>query len=527
MSSFADLMKNNSINNIKNNEIVEGKIIGKVEIKGQSYHLVDAGLKSEGIVSTSEVIDRDLNEKMKFFLIGEKENYYLLSYEKAKKEIHLREIKQFYKKKEQVEVKIVSQSNEGYKVLIFDEIPGILLSQETFEIGSKQKAFINRIFNNGSVHLSMVKGKNNTDLQEGSIVQGTVISFNDYFVFVALKDNDTEAIIHFNDLSWEKINFPSDVISQGQTLQLKVLKIQNKCIYLSLKQTKPNPWQKVKEKFIVNNVYEGKIKEINDYELIVDLEDGLTGSIHVSEISWSFKKGSSLVEEFKIGEKIKFYVIEIDAIKRRIRLSIKQLLPNPFFKFAEDHKEGDIIEGVVLNDHVTFGSFVFIGLSGGVDGMLHKSELDWDPEEGLAKFTDLEKGKKIKVKIVSIDKEKMRVSVSVKRLVSDIFEEAIKKTQIGKNYECEVVAIFPDGLKVKFEDNFDGFIRRSDLSNERSVRINNFSIGSKIKAKLISVHNQKRVFLLSIKAQQIDENKNVIKSNNNTISTSSFGEAIK
>jgi len=212
------------------------------------------------------------------------------------------------------------------------------------------------------------------------------------------------AYLYNTIFSTSKINFPNDVISQGQVLKLKVLKVQNNCIYLGLKQVLQNPWQKIKEKFKdLTKVYEGLIKAINDYELVIDLEDGLTGSIHVSETSWGFKKGSSLADDFRIGQSVKFNIIEIDTNRKKIKLSMKQLLPNPFFEFTQKHKVNDEVEGTILNDHVTFGSFVFVELQNGVDGMLHKSEIDWNPEQGLSKFTDLEKGQKLKVKIINID----------------------------------------------------------------------------------------------------------------------------
>lgn len=526
--NFAELMKKRAQKKT-NEKLITGKIDEKITIKGVQYYLIDAGLKYQGIVPVSEVEKADLKSELTFIVAGDKEHYILLSYEKAQKEIKLKSLKQFIENKEQVNAKIVAKVNNGYKVLLLDEMSALLQSQDDIEIGTEMKVYVTRIFANGNIIVSLTPSKF-VKIKEGDIVSGTVGNFNDYFVFVQIDDSDLEGIIHFQDLSWEKINFPGEIINQGQRLQLKVLKIQNNCVYLGLKQTQDNPWNKVKDQFNdLNKIYSCEIKRINDYELIVALADEITGSIHISEISWGYKKRSTLTDDFQVGQHVNCKIIEIDQQRRKIKLSIKQLLPNPFFEFAEKHKEGEVIEGTILHDYTAYGSFLFVELVPGVDGMLHQSEIDWNPQEGIDKFMALNKNQKVKVQIIGIDTAKMRVSVSIKRLNPDFFEIASQKAQLGKVYDVEIKGISYEGMDVKILDfpECAAFIKKNEISNDRNERLKNFSVGDKLQAKLIAVHNLKRAFLLSVKARQSDENKEAIKDNKNTSATSSFGDFFK
>lgn len=529
MSSFADLIKQQSQEKKNSSEtLVTGKVIGETTIKNQKFFVVDASLKYEGIVPFDDIKHLDHTTPISFMICGEREGYFLLSYEKARREINIKKLRKLYEEKEPVEVKIVAKANDGYKVLIFGETSGILQTQDTKEIGDEFPAFIAKIFNNGNINLAMTPSKV-SKVKEGTFVTGTVLNFNDYFVFVEVHDSELEGILHVQDLSWEKVNFPGELVSQGQQLRLKVLKVQNKCMYLGLKQTQENPWAKARDLVKIGETYAGEIKAINDYELIVELDNHIQGNVHISESSWGFKKGSSLVEDFKIGEKIKAKVIDIDVYKHRIKLSLKQLLPNPFFLFAENHKIGDIVEGTVLHDHTSYGSFVFVELISGVDGMLHQSEMAWNSEEGMAKFTSLDKGQKIQVKITNIDMEKLRISVSVKKLNPDFFETASKDAQIGKIYDVQIIETTGEGAIVAIDElpGCVGFIKKNELSSDKNVRFHFFSVGNKLQAKLTGVHNLRRSFLFSVKAQQVDANRDAIKQNQNTIAFASFGSFVE
>jgi small subunit ribosomal protein S1 len=530
MSSFADLMKQQKgqIKKNHNGSLVDGKVTGSINLKGIQYFVVDAGLKYEGIVAASEIAHFDHSKEIQFMIIGEKEHHILLSYDKARRELNLKHIRKFYDNKDSVNIKIVAQTNDGYKVVIFNETPGVLLTKEAFEVGTEIKAYVVRIFSNGNINLAL-EPSNTVKMKEGDIVNGHIISFNDYFVFVEVENTDMEGIVHFQDLSWEKINFPGEIIQQGQHLKLKILKIQNnRCMYLGLKQMQHNPWNDLKGKLEIGQICEGTVKNINDYELIINLGHGLTGAVHVSEASWGFKKGSSLAEDFAIDQHIKCKVIDIDSNKRKIKLSIKQLLPNPFFEFCKIYQAGDTVEGTILHDSTAYGSFIFVELIPGVDGMLHQSEMDWHLDDGIAKFNGLDKGEKIKVQITNIDQEKMRVSVSVKRLNPDFFELNSKSAQIGKIYDVEVISVGSDGLDVKIKDFplCNAFIKKNELSYDKNIRIGSFSVGGHLKAKLTAIHNLKRSFLLSVKAMQQDENRDAIKKNQNSFASSSFGSFI-
>lgn len=529
MSNFADIMnqkKNQSIASFKIGALLKGKVIGTLKIQGIEYYSVDCGLKYEGLVKKQELSHLDISQLINFYVLSEKNNYVYLSYNQAIKEEFNKEIKKYYKEGTPVMSKIISKEDKGYKVLIKDKISGFLNTDKELELGTEEKLFISKIFSNGSLGLSFSKSNSNLTFEKGDVINGRVISFNDYFVFIDIENSDAEGIIHFQDLSWNKINFPSEIVSQEENLKLKVLDIQNNCVYLGLKQTQEDPWNQVRKDIKINENYESTIQSINDYELIVKFQNDIMGAVHISQISWGFKKGSTLDKDFKVGEKIQTKLLSIDSKNKKILLSIKALLPNPFSSFMAKYKIGDIVEGTILHDAVTYGTFLFVEIINGVDGILHQSEMDWDMEKSIAKFNNLEKKQKIKVKIIKINEEKKNVSVSVKQMVPDVFDEIQSKVEVGKSYNVEIMATSRDGLTVSMTDypKILGFVKRNDISNDRQVRIQSFIIGSKIKVKLIKIIDYKRLLCFSIKAHQNDVNKNAIKQNQNSEATSSFGD---
>ena len=529
MNSFEDLMKKN-VNSVRANStgaLVEGKILKEINIKGQDYFLIDAGQKYEGIATANDVKNLDLTQNHSFLVVGEKEGYFLLSHEKAKKDLALSKLKKAQENREEVSVKIISKVNDGYKVLVYDELSALLKTPQIFELDVVVSAHIIKIYNHGNIVMSDTPNTKQGRFSEGVVINGTVLSFNDYLVFVDVENSDIEGVVHFQDLSWNKVNFPGEVISQGQQLQFKVLKAQNKVLYLGLKQMEENPWNFVKEKFSnLTKIYNGKIKNITESELVIDMGEGVIGTVHIAESSWGFKRGTSLSNDFTIGQSIDYKILEVDNQRKRLKLTIKQLTGNPFFQYIEKYNAGDEVEGTILHDSSTYGSFIFVELIPGVDGMLHQSEIDWNFEDGVNKFNNLERGQKVSVKIINIDKEKMRISISIKRLKKDYFDEISSQLVMGNVYSVEIKSINSEGLNVSLVDfpECTGFIKKHEISNNKNVRIFNFSAGNIEKAKLISINNFKRFVNLSIKALQSDENKNAIKNNKNKITGTSFGD---
>ena len=357
-----------------------------------------------------------------------------------------------------------------------------------------------------------------SDLKEGSVLDGVVKNITDYGAFIDL--GGVDGLLHVTDISWKRINHPAEVLSVGQTVKVKVIKFNedNQRISLGMKQLEEDPWQSVANKYQVGDVYTGKVTNITDYGAFVELEDGIEGLVHVSEMSWTRKN----VHPGKIvstSQEVEVKVLEVDPEKRRISLGIKQCTPNPWAAYIEEHPVGSVIEGKIKNI-TEFG--LFIGLSDEIDGMIHLSDISWD-KAGEEAVKDYTKGQEIQAKIIDVDVDKERISL---QLTEEAVSGALEGLKKGDIVKATVVSVDDKGVNVEV-NGISSSIKKADLSKEKSEQNpENFKEGDVIEAKVTSVDKKSGKLGLSIKALEIEEEKKVLEEYSNTTSGSSLGDAL-
>ena len=314
------------------------------------------------------------------------------------------------------------------------------------------------------------------DLKEGSILEGVVKNITDYGAFIDL--GGVDGLLHVTDISWRRINHPAEVLSVGQTVKVQVIKFNedNQRISLGMKQLESDPWAKVEGKYEVGQIYHGKVTNITDYGAFVELEDGIEGLVHVSEMSWTRKN----VHPGKIvstSQEVDVKVLEVDAEKRRISLGIKQCTPNPWAAYIEEHPLGSVIEGKIKNI-TEFG--LFIGLSDEIDGMIHLSDISWSKsgEEAVKEYT---KGQEIQAKIIDVDVEKERISLGIKQLTEDSVSAALDNIKKGDVVEAVVKAIEDKAVVVEV-NGLTASIKKADLGRDKAATFDEF-----VREKVVSL----------------------------------------
>ncbi len=530
--SFADIFKSQATG--KKHQIgslINCKIIGRVKISVKDYFVVDAKLKMEGLLAAQEVEEQNLKigDTVKLVVMGENTNGIIMSYKKAQRDILDKKIQDLFEQRIAIETTIVAEKDNIYKVLIFNNVPALMVKeddgQKILKVGDNIKTYIKKIFPGGNIYVSVDapnKTKSHFSFKVGDIVDCIVKGMNDFFVFVEMPKNDVEGVIHFNDLSWRKVTYPVDLVQEGEKLKAKVIKIEANFVILGVKQAMIDNWSNLVKKYEVNQSYEGIISEIKDSGIVVELEDGLDGFVYLFDVFWNIRGRIDLSEKFQIGDQVKAMITAIDHKRRRIQLSLKALIPNPFADFINNYTVGKIIEGTVLNDASTYGTFVFIEIVPGIDGLLHCSEMNWNSDESQTEFNFLKEKQKIKVIISDINQESGKVAVSVKKMFKDNFTDKSKNLIVGNVYDCEVIKGSYDGLFVKLVDsNLNAFIRKNEVSKDRSFRSQSL-IGSMIQAKLTSINHSKRDILLSRKAFISEQDKSSIQEHSSGKSSSSI-----
>ena len=359
------------------------------------------------------------------------------------------------------------------------------------------------------------------DLKEGSILEGVVKNITDYGAFIDL--GGVDGLLHVTDISWRRINHPAEVLSVGQTVKVQVIKFNedNQRISLGMKQLEDDPWAKVEGKYEVGQVYTGKVTNITDYGAFVELEDGIEGLVHVSEMSWTRKN----VHPGKIvstSQEVEVKVLEVDAEKRRISLGIKQCTPNPWAAYIEEHPLGSVIEGKIKNI-TEFG--LFVGLSDEIDGMIHLSDISWD-KAGEEAVKDYSKGQDIQAKIIDVDVEKERISLGIKQLTEDTVTAALDSVKKGDVVKAKVTAVDDKAITVDY-NGLTATIKKADLSKEKAQQTTeNFHEGDIIEAKATLVDRKNSKLHLSIKALEIDEEKKALEEYSSSTGNSALGDAL-
>ena len=358
------------------------------------------------------------------------------------------------------------------------------------------------------------------NLAEGQAVDGVVKNITEYGAFVDL--GGVDGLLHVTDMAWRRVNHPSEILSIGETVKVQVIKINKEThrISLGMKQLQDDPWDSVAGKFPLESVHTGRVTNITDYGAFVELEPGVEGLVHVSEMSWT-KKNVHPGKIVSTSQEVEVMVLEIDESKRRVSLGLKQTMRNPWEVFAETHPEGTEVEGEVKNI-TEFG--LFVGLPGEIDGMVHLSDLTWEGR-GEDVIGDYRKGDMVHAKVIEVDVEKERISLSIKAM-DDSFSGAVEGVKRGSIITVEVTSIEDGGIEVEYE-GAKSFIRRSDLSRDRAdQRPDRFGVGDKVDVRVTNVDQKTRRLGLSIKAREIAEEKEAVEQYGSSDSGASLGDIL-
>ncbi|MCF6305389.1 MAG: 30S ribosomal protein S1 [Rhodobacteraceae bacterium] len=358
-------------------------------------------------------------------------------------------------------------------------------------------------------------------LEEGQVVEGIVKNITDYGAFVDL--GGVDGLLHVTDMAWRRVNHPSEILEIGGTVNVQVVKINRETMRISLgmKQLQDDPWGDVEARYPLESSHTGRVTNITDYGAFVELEPGVEGLVHVSEMSWT-KKNIHPGKIVSTSQEVEVMVLEIDTVKRRVSLGLKQTQGNPWENFAANNPVGTEVEGEVKNI-TEFG--LFIGLDGDIDGMIHLSGLDWD-RSGEEAIQDYQKGDIVKAVVTDVDAEKERISLSVKELGSDPFADAVGGIKRGAIVTVNVTSIEDGGIEVEHE-GMKSFIRRSDLSRDRAEqRPERFNVGDKVDARVTNIDKASRRLGLSIKAREIAEEKEAIEQYGSSDSGASLGDIL-
>ncbi len=359
------------------------------------------------------------------------------------------------------------------------------------------------------------------NLTEGMDVEGVVKNITEYGAFVDL--GGVDGLLHVTDMAWRRVNHPSEILTIGETVKVQVIKINKDThrISLGMKQLQEDPWDIVAAKYPLESVHKGIVTNITDYGAFVELEAGVEGLVHVSEMSWT-KKNVHPGKIVSTSQEVDVMVLEIDGAKRRVSLGLKQTQRNPWEVFAETHPEGTEVEGEVKNI-TEFG--LFIGLEGEIDGMVHLSDISWD-ERGEEAIQSYRKGDMVKAVVSEVDIEKERISLSIKALGGDKFAEATGSVKRGSVITVSVTAVEDGGIEVEYE-GMKSFIRRSDLSRDRAEqRPERFNAGDKVDVRVTNVDSKTRKLGLSIKAREIAEEKEAVEQYGSSDSGASLGDIL-
>jgi small subunit ribosomal protein S1 len=360
-------------------------------------------------------------------------------------------------------------------------------------------------------------------LAEGQVIEGVVKNITDYGAFIDLGGID--GLLHVTDMAWRRVNHPSEIVNVGDTVKVQIVRInpETQRISLGMKQLQADPWAGIEGKYPVGARFKGTVTNIADYGAFVELEPGVEGLIHVSEMSWT-KKNIHPGKIVSTSQQVEVQILEVDAQKRRISLGLKQTQDNPWDTFLAAHPKGSVVEGPIRNI-TEFG--LFVGLDGGVDGMVHLSDLDWN-KSGDEAIKDYKKNDTVKAVVLDVDPQKERISLGIKQVGGDPLE-SIGKLKKGSQVTCEVLAVQDSGLEVKIADtDITTFIKRSDLSRDRSEqRPERFNVGDKVDAAVISLDKSSRRITVSIKALEIAEEKQAVAQYGSSDSGASLGDIFK
>ncbi len=529
---------------------LEGKVLrGTIVAIDGDTAVVDVGLKSEGRVALKEFAEAGQMPELK---AGDEVEVYLermenkngeamLSREKAKREEAWTQLAKAFANNERVTGTIFGRVKGGFTVDLSGAVaflPGsqvdirpvrdvspLMGTPQPFQILKMDRSRGNIVVSRRAV-LEETRAEQRSELvanlKEGQVLTGVVKNITDYGAFVDL--GGVDGLLHVTDISWKRINHPTEVLSIGQQVQVQVIRFnpETQRISLGMKQLEADPWDAVEANYPLESVHTGRVTNITDYGAFVELEAGIEGLVHVSEMSWT-KKNVHPGKIVSTSQEVEVMILDVDEQKRRISLGLKQCGNNPWEAFLETYPAGSELEGEIKNI-TEFG--LFVGLPGEIDGMVHLSDLDWNlsGEEAVKQYN---KGDNVKVKVLDVDVEKERVSLGIKQLGEDPFAGSTENLKKGDVVTCTVHQVVDNGIEVQIGDGAIGFIRKAELSRDRSEQNpSRFAVGEKVDARITAIDPKTRKIALSIKQREIAEEKEAVAEYGSTESGASLGDIL-
>jgi small subunit ribosomal protein S1 len=535
---------------LQEGSVVKGTVVG-IE---KDVAVIDVGLKTEGRVALREFSGPGRNSEIK---IGDTVEVYLervenalgeavLSRDKARREESWGKLEKAFQNNEKVQGVIFNQVKGGFTVDLdgavaflprsqvdirpIRDVSPLMNNQQPFQILKMDRRRGNIVVSRRTV-LEETRAEQRQELvqnlEEGQVIDGVVKNITDYGAFVDLGGID--GLLHVTDIAWRRVNHPSEVLNIGQQVKVKIIKINHEThrISLGMKQLLDDPWQGIEAKYPVSAKFTGRVTNITDYGAFVELEPGIEGLIHVSEMSWT-KKNVHPGKIVSTSQEVEVQVLEVDPVKRRISLGLKQTMRNPWEVFVEKYPPGSEIEGEVKNK-TEFG--LFLGLDGDVDGMVHLSDLDWK-RPGEQVIEEYKKGDKVRAQVLDVDVEKERISLGIKQLADGgaVSGEAAAAGELKKGavVTCEVVDVKEGGIDVKVVGTeFVTFIRRAELARDRSEqRPDRFAVGQKVDARVVQFDRRTQKVTVSIKALEVAEEKEAIAQYGSSDSGATLGDIL-
>ncbi|MDN3566393.1 30S ribosomal protein S1 [Paeniroseomonas aquatica] len=524
-------------------------VTGRVIRVDDDFAVVDVGLKSEGRVPLKEFAPPGQKPEVKpgdvieLFVerYEDRDGSIVLSREKARREEAWTNLEKAYTANQRVNGVIFGRVKGGFTVDLGGAVaflPGsqvdirpvrdvgpLMGSPQPFQILKMDRARGNIVVSRRAV-LEETRAEQRSELiqglKEGMILDGVVKNITDYGAFVDL--GGVDGLLHVTDIAWRRINHPSEALNIGQPVKVQVIRFNSETqrISLGMKQLMADPWDGVAVKYPVQGKFSGRVTNITDYGAFVELEPGVEGLVHVSEMSWT-KKNVHPGKIVATSQEVDVLILDVDEPKRRISLGLKQAQGNPWEVFQEAHPPGSVVEGEIRNI-TEFG--LFIGIGPDIDGMVHMSDLSWDVA-GEAAMANFNKGDIIKAKVLDVDVEKERISLGVKQLEADPAAEVLDKVRKGDVVTCIVTQVQANGIEVRVEDVLTGFIRRAELARDRGdQRPDKFAVGEKVDAKVTAVDRAARRLALTIKGKEIEEEREAMKEYGSTDSGASLGDIL-
>ncbi len=547
--SFAELFEQS----ISNTQMRPGAIIkGTVVAVNDDVVVVNAGLKSEGVIPIEQFTDENGEINVK---VGDEVEVALdavedgfgetrLSREKAKRAETWKRLEEAFEKGETVKGMIVDKVKGGFTVELDGVrafLPGSLVDvrpvRDTSYLEGKELEFkvikLDRRRNNVVVsRRAVVEAETSEEreallaqMQEGAVVKGIVKNLTDYGAFVDLGGID--GLLHITDMAWKRVKHPSEVVNVGDEIEVKVLKFEKERmrVSLGLKQLGEDPWVDISRRYPEGTRLFGKVTNIADYGCFVEIEEGVEGLVHVSEMDWT-NKNIHPSKVVSMGDEVEVMVLDIDEERRRISLGMKQCQPNPWEEFAATHNKGDKVKGVIKSI-TDFG--IFVGLEGGIDGLVHLSDLSWNipGEEAVRNY---KKGDEVEAVVLAVDPERERISLGIKQLDKDPFANFVAEHAKGSIVKGTVKEVDAKGAVIDLGDGVEGYLRASEISRDRVEDARSIlNVGDEVEAKFMGVDRKSRTISLSIKAKDTQEEKEAIKDYNRSAepATTTLGDLLK